>query len=96
MYVNCSVVSKSLRPRGLYPARLISSWDSPGKNTGIGCHFILQGIFPTHGLNPSLPTLQADSLLSEPWSIKLQPTLDYSSLSHILVCLGVRRSLDSF
>ena len=36
-----------LRPRGLQPARLPCSWDSPGKITGVGCHFLLQGIFPT-------------------------------------------------
>ena len=30
------------------------SWDSPGKNTGVGCHALLQGIFPTQGLNLSL------------------------------------------
>ena len=30
-------------------------WDFPGKNTGVGCHFLLQGIFPTQGLNPGLP-----------------------------------------
>ena len=29
-------------------------WDSAGKNTGVGCHFLLQGIFPTQGLNPGL------------------------------------------
>ena len=29
--------------------------DSPGKNTEVGCHFLLQGIFPTQGLNPGLP-----------------------------------------
>ena len=29
--------------------------DSPGKNTGVGCHTLLQGIFPTQGLNPCLP-----------------------------------------
>ena len=29
--------------------------DSPGKNTGMGCHALLQGIFPTQGLNPGLP-----------------------------------------
>ena len=29
--------------------------DSPGKNTGVGCHALLQGIFPTHGSNPGLP-----------------------------------------
>ena len=32
-------------------ARLLCLWDSPGKNTGVGCHFLLQGIFPTQGLN---------------------------------------------
>ena len=30
-------------------------WDSPGKNTGVGCHFLLQEIFPTQGLNPGFP-----------------------------------------
>ena len=34
------------------PPRLLCSWDSPGKNTGVGC--LLQGIFPTQGLNPHL------------------------------------------
>ena len=29
--------------------------DSPGKNIGVGCHFLLQGIFPTQGSNPGLP-----------------------------------------
>ena len=29
-------------------------WDFPGKNTGIGCHFFLQGIFLTQGSNPHL------------------------------------------
>ena len=47
-----SVVSDSLRTPGLYPARLLCPWDSPGKNTGVGCHALLQGIFPTPGLNP--------------------------------------------
>ena len=28
-----------------------SSWESPGKNTGVGCHFLLQGMFPTQGSN---------------------------------------------
>ena len=37
----CSVVSNSLRPHGLYPTRLLCSWDFPGKNTGVGCHFFL-------------------------------------------------------
>ena len=60
-----SVVSGSLRPRGLLPARHPCPWNSAGKNTGVGCHFLLQGIFPTQGLNPHLLCLlhwQVDSL----------------------------------
>jgi len=33
------------------PTRLLCLWDSPGKSTGVGCHFLLQGIFPIQGLN---------------------------------------------
>ena len=43
-----------LRPHGLWPARLLCPWDSPGKNTGVGCHFLLQGIFLTQESNPGL------------------------------------------
>ena len=50
-----SVVSDSLRPHRLQPARFLSPWNSPGKNTGVGCHALLQGIFPTQGSNPGLP-----------------------------------------
>ena len=49
-----SVISNSLWSRGLKPARLLGPWDSPEKNTGASCHFLLQGIFPTTGLNPQL------------------------------------------
>ena len=37
-----SVVSDSVRPRRQQPTRLPCPWDSPGKNTGVGCHFLLQ------------------------------------------------------
>ena len=37
-----SVVSDSLRPHRRQPTRLPRPWDSPGKNTGVGCHFLLQ------------------------------------------------------
>ena len=47
----CSAMSNSLPPHGLQPTRLLHPWDSPGKNTGVGCHFLLQGIFPTQGSN---------------------------------------------
>ena len=36
------------------PLRLLCPWDSTGKNTGVGCHFLLQGIFPTEGSNLGL------------------------------------------
>ena len=36
------------------PTRLLCPWDSPGKNPAVGCHFLLQGIFPTQGSNLSL------------------------------------------
>ena len=35
-------------------ASFLHPWNSPGKNTGVGCHFLLQGIFPTQGLNLGL------------------------------------------
>ena len=54
MCISCSVVSDSLRPHGLQFARIFCPWNSPGKNTGVGCHIILQGIFPTQGLNLGL------------------------------------------
>ena len=47
------------------PSRLLCPWDSPGKNPGVGCHFLLQGIFSTQRLNPHLLGLlhwEADSL----------------------------------
>ena len=39
---------------GLKPARLLCPWNSPGKNNGVGSHFLFQGIFPTQGLNLGL------------------------------------------
>ena len=50
----------------LFDPRLLCPWNFSGKNTGVGCLSLLQGIFPTQGLNSGLPTLQVDSLSSEP------------------------------
>ena len=49
-----SVMYDSLWSYGSWPARLFCPCDAPGKNTGVGCHFLLWGIFPTQGLNPCL------------------------------------------
>ena len=53
-----SLVSNALQPHGLQHARLLCLWNSPGKNTGVGCHFLLQGIFQTQGSNLGLLKLR--------------------------------------
>ena len=52
--VSHSVVFDSLQPCRLQPTRLLCPWDSPGTTIGVGCHALLQGIFPTQGSNPGL------------------------------------------
>ena len=52
--VGCSVMSDSLWIHGLQPTRLLCLWSSPDKNTGVGFHSFLKGIFPIQGLNPGL------------------------------------------
>ena len=49
--------------------------DSPGKNIGVGCHFLLQGIFPTQGSNPVSPALAGRFFTTEP---PRKPTQKYS------------------
>ena len=50
-----SVMSSSFAtPQTEEPARLLCSWDFPGKNTGVSCHFLLQEIFSTQGSKPHL------------------------------------------
>ena len=66
-----SVVSDSVRPHGLQPTRLLHPWDSPGKNTGVGCH-LESNLGPLHwghglfspgtlGKSPSLDILMYNS-----------------------------------
>ena len=52
--VSGSFVSDCLQPHGLQPTRLLYPWSSPGKNTGVGCHSLLQMIFLTQRQNPGL------------------------------------------
>ena len=70
---------------GLQPTRLLCPWDFPDKNTGVACHFLLQGIFPTQGSNLCFLSLlhwQADSLpLSHPGTqFRMYPMLNILSL----------------
>ena len=57
--------------------------NSPGKNTGVDCHFHLQGIFLTQGIKPMSPALQADSLLSE-----LQESPEFNLDDHYIYYCG--------
>ena len=54
----CCIVAKScltcLQPHRLQPSRLLWLWNFPGKNIGVSCYFLLQGIFPTQGSYPCL------------------------------------------
>ena len=61
---SCSVVSSSLRPHGLYVTHQVPlSMGFPRQQHWSGCHFLLQGIFPTQGLNLRLLHWQTGSLL---------------------------------
>ena len=82
-----SVVSDSLGTHGLQPARLLCPREFLGKDTGMGCHYLLQGIFPTQGSNLRLLHWQVDSLpLSHPASHEL----DGRCL--LAICLVIREN----
>ena len=49
----CSVMLDSLQPHGLQPARLLCPCNFPGKKTGVGCHFLLQGNLLDSGIKPA-------------------------------------------
>ena len=55
-------MSDAFGPHGLESAMLLCPWDFPDKNTGMGCHSLLQRIFPIQGLNPMSLSWQVDSL----------------------------------
>ena len=64
-----------LATHGLQPTRLLRPWDCQGKSTGVGCHFLLRGIFLTQGLKLGLPHFrQMLYLLSHQGSQKMLTT----------------------
>ena len=91
-------MSNSLWFYGLQPSRLLCPWDFPGKNTRVDCHFLLQGIFLTQGLNPCLLCLlhwQAGSLPLAPPG-KPVYSVQFSSvqlLSRVRLCDPMNRSM---
>ena len=83
-HMNEIINIESLWPHGLY-----SPWNSAGQNTGVGCHSLLQGIFPTQGWIPGLSS-QVDSLPSEPPE---KPTHTHRMLNISLKTLPTRKIL---
>ena len=74
------VAFNSSQPHGLKPTRLLCPWYSPGKNTGVGCHFLLQGIFLTQGSNPGL--LHCRQVLYH-WAPREAPNIHCQRRGHI-------------
>ena len=91
--LSSSVVSDSLGPHELEPSRLLCPWNSPSKNMGVDCHFLLQEIFLTQGSNLLLLHWQAESLpLSHQGSPKVSVTAHTNFCSQ-LPCLKPPLSL---
>ena len=85
-------MSNILRPYGLWTTRLLCPWYSPGKNTRLGCHALLQRIFPTQGSDPCLLCLLR-------WQAGSLPLVPPGSPSHRLVqvaqsCQSLCHSMD--
>ena len=62
-----SVVSDSVRPHKRQPTRLLHPWDSPGKNTGVGCRFLFQCV--------KVKSLSRVGLFVTPWTVAYQAPL---------------------
>ena len=116
LYVNCIVLSKSLKMWVIYLNMILHSADSylcdpmdcsppgcsvpedsPGENTGMGCHALLQGIFPTQGSSPGLLhcrwSLYQLSHKESPWKKKVISITSHlcvlcmlSLFSHVRLC----------
>ena len=88
----CGLVPRScltlLRSQGLQLTRLLCPWNFPDKDTGVGCHFLPQGIFLTQGLNPHLLHWQADSL---PMSHVGSPQLSYIAMEIDVHYISIKR-----
>ena len=77
---------------GLQPARLLCPWNFLDRNTGVGCHVLLQGIFLSQGTNPRI--LHCKEILNC-WTTKETPTMEYCcSCSIAQVCPTLSNSMD--
>ena len=78
------------------------SWDFPGKNPGLGCHFLLQGNLPSPGVKPASPALLMDSVPTKPSGkpihsgVSLTKYVVVQSLSHVRLCNPTDNSTAGF
>ena len=93
LLLSCSVVSDSMRPHRRQPTRLRRPWDSPGKNTGVGCHFLLQcmKVKTESEVTESCPTL-SDSMDCSPLGSTVHGifqarVLEWVAIAFSVVCL---------
>ena len=87
-------MSDRLWPHGLQPTRLLCPWTSPGQDTGVGCHSLLQKI-STQGLNPGLPHCrQILYHLTHQGRLKMSEKLDQNDC--ISRYLALRETFHSF
>ena len=77
-------MSDFLQPHGLKPARLLCAWNFPGRNTGVGYNFLLQGLFLTQGLNPRLLHWQEGPL---PLAPPGKTSVHFSSVTQLCLTL---------
>ena len=75
-----TAVSNFLQPRGLWLTRLLCPWNLPGKNSGVGCHFLLQGIFPDPEIEPA--SLASPALAERFFTTAPPGNLIYHSAGH--------------
>ena len=83
-------MSDSVRPHGWQPTKLPRPWDSPGKNTGVGCHFLLQC------MKVKVKLLSRVQLLATPWTVAYQapPSMGFSRQEYWSGCHCLLRTKD--
>ena len=92
-------MSNTLRLHGLQPARFLCPWDFLGKNTEVGCRFLLQGIFSTQGSNPclfsSVQLLSHVQLFVIPWTVALQASLSITNSQSLFKLMTIKLLMPS-
>ena len=94
--ISCSVLSDFFRHYKLWPSRLLYPWDFPGKNTGVGYHFLLQRIFLTSMSCVSCIDRQTAPPGSPTSAIIPTAFANFLSLCPILVILAIYKNFHSY